>query len=68
MFRPRIPCRPLPLRPERRAVNFCTLTPSSLGVSEPTVRRHWAIARAWLYAEMKASEGPALSKRERCEK
>ena len=26
----------------------------ALGVSEPTVRRHWAIARAWLYAEMKA--------------
>jgi len=26
---------------------------SALGVSEPTVRRHWAIARAWLYAEMK---------------
>jgi len=25
----------------------------ALGVSEPTVRRHWAIARAWLYAEMK---------------
>jgi RNA polymerase sigma factor (TIGR02999 family) len=24
-----------------------------LGVSEPTIRRHWAIARAWLYAEMK---------------
>lgn len=26
----------------------------ALGVSEPTVRRHWAIARAWLYAEMKS--------------
>ena len=25
----------------------------ALGVSEPTIRRHWAIARAWLYAEMK---------------
>jgi len=25
----------------------------ALGVSEPTLRRHWAIARAWLYAEMK---------------
>ena len=25
----------------------------SLGVSEPTVRRHWAYARAWLYAELK---------------
>ena len=24
-----------------------------LRVSEPTIRRHWAIARAWLYAEMK---------------
>lgn len=24
-----------------------------LGVSEPTVRRHWAYARAWLYAELK---------------
>ena len=27
--------------------------PLALGVSEPTVRRHWAIERAWLYAEMK---------------
>ena len=26
----------------------------ALGVSEPTVRRHWSIARAWLYAEMKS--------------
>ncbi|PWU10190.1 MAG: RNA polymerase subunit sigma [Verrucomicrobia bacterium] len=25
----------------------------ALGVSEPTVRRHWAYARSWLYAEMK---------------
>ena len=25
----------------------------ALGVSEPTVRRHWAYARAWLYAELK---------------
>jgi RNA polymerase sigma factor (TIGR02999 family) len=25
----------------------------ALGVSEPTIRRHWSIARAWLYAEMK---------------
>jgi len=25
----------------------------ALGVSVPTIRRHWAIARAWLYAEMK---------------
>ena len=24
----------------------------ALGVSEPTVRRHWSIARAWLYADM----------------
>jgi RNA polymerase sigma factor (TIGR02999 family) len=25
----------------------------ALGRSEPTVRRHWAYARAWLYAELK---------------
>jgi RNA polymerase sigma factor (TIGR02999 family) len=25
----------------------------ALGVSEATVRRHWAFARAWLYAELK---------------
>jgi len=25
----------------------------ALSVSVPTIRRHWAIARAWLYAEMK---------------
>jgi RNA polymerase sigma factor (TIGR02999 family) len=25
----------------------------ALRVSEPTIRRHWVIARAWLYAEMK---------------
>jgi RNA polymerase sigma factor (TIGR02999 family) len=25
----------------------------ALGVSEPTVRRHWAYARSWLYAEIK---------------
>ena len=25
-----------------------------LGVSEPTVKRHWAYARAWLYREMNA--------------
>ena len=25
----------------------------ALAVSVPTIRRHWAIARAWLYAEMK---------------
>lgn len=27
----------------------------ALGVSEATVRRHWAYARAWLYAELKSS-------------
>jgi len=26
---------------------------AALGVSEPTVRRHWAYARSWLYAELK---------------
>jgi RNA polymerase sigma factor (TIGR02999 family) len=26
-----------------------------LGISEPTVRRHWAFARSWLYAELKKS-------------
>jgi RNA polymerase sigma factor (TIGR02999 family) len=26
----------------------------ALDVSVPTIRRHWAIARAWLYAEMKS--------------
>ena len=26
----------------------------ALGLSEPTVRRHWSFARAWLYAELKA--------------
>jgi RNA polymerase sigma factor (TIGR02999 family) len=26
----------------------------ALGVSEPTVRRHWAYARSWLYAEIKS--------------
>jgi RNA polymerase sigma factor (TIGR02999 family) len=26
---------------------------AALGVSVPTIRRHWATARAWLYAEMK---------------
>jgi RNA polymerase sigma factor (TIGR02999 family) len=25
----------------------------ALGISEPTVRRHWAYARAWLHAELK---------------
>src|ERR1051325_1649617 len=28
----------------------------ALKVSEPTIRRHWAIARAWLYAEMKTGK------------
>jgi RNA polymerase sigma factor (TIGR02999 family) len=28
-----------------------------LGVSEPTVRRHWAYARSWLYAELKGQLG-----------
>ena len=28
----------------------------ALGVSVPTIRRHWAIARAWLYAEMKTGK------------
>ena len=27
---------------------------ASLGISEPTVRRHWAFARSWLYAELKS--------------
>ena len=27
----------------------------ALGISEATVRRHWAYARAWLYAELKSS-------------
>jgi RNA polymerase sigma factor (TIGR02999 family) len=26
---------------------------AALGVSEPAVRRHWAYARSWLYAELK---------------
>lgn len=26
---------------------------NALGVSVPTIRRHWSVARAWLYAEMK---------------
>jgi len=26
----------------------------ALGISEPTVRRHWAYARSWLYAELKS--------------
>jgi RNA polymerase sigma factor (TIGR02999 family) len=28
-----------------------------LGVSEPTVRRHWTYARSWLYAELKTHLG-----------
>jgi RNA polymerase sigma factor (TIGR02999 family) len=28
-------------------------TASALGLAEPTVRRHWAYARSWLYAELK---------------
>lgn len=35
----------------------------ALGVSEPTVRRHWVIARAWLYAEIKANESSAQANR-----
>jgi RNA polymerase sigma factor (TIGR02999 family) len=27
-----------------------------LGISEPTAKRHWAYARAWLYQEIKGSE------------
>jgi RNA polymerase sigma factor (TIGR02999 family) len=26
---------------------------TALGIAEPTVRRHWAFARSWLYAELK---------------
>jgi len=26
---------------------------TTLGIAEPTVRRHWAFARSWLYAELK---------------
>lgn len=28
-----------------------------LGLAEPTVRRHWAYARSWLYAELKGARG-----------
>ena len=28
----------------------------ALGISEPTVRRHWAYARSWLYAELKGKK------------
>ena len=27
----------------------------ALGTAEPTVRRHWAFARSWLYAELKSA-------------
>ena len=27
---------------------------TTVGLAEPTVRRHWAYARSWLYAELKA--------------
>jgi RNA polymerase sigma factor (TIGR02999 family) len=27
---------------------------TALGLAEPTVRRHWAYARSWLYADLKA--------------
>jgi RNA polymerase sigma factor (sigma-70 family) len=30
----------------------------ALGISEPTVRRHWAYARSWLYAELKKPPRP----------
>src|SRR5262245_60870832 len=30
-------------------------TAEALGVSEPTAKRHWAYARAWLYREIRAS-------------
>ncbi len=30
----------------------------ALGVSVRTVKREWAAARAWLYAQLKASDGP----------
>jgi RNA polymerase sigma factor (TIGR02999 family) len=30
----------------------------TLGISEVTVRRHWAYARSWLYAELKGRAGP----------
>jgi RNA polymerase sigma factor (TIGR02999 family) len=29
---------------------------ASLGLSEPTLRRHWAYARAWLCAELKGEK------------
>ena len=27
-----------------------------LGISVPTAKRHWAYARAWLYAEIQANK------------
>ena len=33
----------------------------ALGVSVPTIRRHWAIARAWLYAETKSPAQEIIS-------
>jgi RNA polymerase sigma factor (TIGR02999 family) len=30
---------------------------TGLGFAEPTIRRHWAYARSWLYAELKAGGG-----------
>jgi RNA polymerase sigma factor (TIGR02999 family) len=27
----------------------------ALGVAEPTVRRHWTVARSWLYSELKSA-------------
>jgi RNA polymerase sigma factor (sigma-70 family) len=27
----------------------------ALSIAEPTVRRHWAYARSWLYAELKST-------------
>ncbi len=32
---------------------------TALGVAEPTVRRHWAYARSWLYAELSQRNGKA---------
>src|SRR5262249_50380215 len=31
-------------------------TAEIMGISEPTAKRYWAYARAWLYREIKASE------------
>ena len=28
-----------------------------LEIAEPTVRRHWAYARSWLYAELQGARG-----------